>query len=146
MIAARCPGNRFITFFCATIDPQTGDLTYCNAGHNPPVLLRKNGAVELLEGGGMILGIVPAARYEEFKVHMETGDVIALYSDGVTEACQVNAEVEFGEEHLIECLRATAGAPAKRTIATVMQSLRKWTEGVGFADDVTLVVARRGTA
>jgi serine phosphatase RsbU (regulator of sigma subunit)/pSer/pThr/pTyr-binding forkhead associated (FHA) protein len=143
MIAARCPGNRFITFFIATIDPRTGDLTYCNAGHNPPILVRQNGTVHLLEGGGMILGILPSATYEEFSGKIDQGDVIALYSDGVTEACQPDAEVEFGEEHLVQCLQVNAGAPARKVVSCIMEALKQWTAGGGFADDVTLVIARR---
>ena len=97
-LAARCPGNRFITFFLGLLDPATGEMTYCNAGHNPPILVRKNGTTEQLAGGGMILGIFGAAEYENQTVTLQEGDLLALFSDGITEACQPALEEEFGEE------------------------------------------------
>ncbi len=142
-LAARCPGNRFITFFLGLLDPVTGEMTYCNAGHNPPILVRKNGTVEQLTGGGMILGIFGAAQYENRAIKLEEGDLLALFSDGITEACQPNLEEEFGEERLTELLVENLAAPSTVVIEKVMEKLNVWGAGESFADDVTIVVVRR---
>ena len=84
---ASCPDNRFITFFTCIADPKTGEVVYTNAGHNPPLVVRAKGGFETLEGGGgMILGILPMAQYEEAHVTLDPGDILVLFSDGVTEA------------------------------------------------------------
>ncbi|MEI9812564.1 MAG: PP2C family protein-serine/threonine phosphatase [Acidobacteriota bacterium] len=70
---ANLPGNRFITFFIGILNPQTGEVVYGSAGHNPPVLVRARGGFELLGGGGLILGILPMAKYEESRVTLEKG-------------------------------------------------------------------------
>lgn len=142
-LAARCPGNRFITFFLGLLDPATGEMTYCNAGHNPPILVRKNGTAEQLAGGGMILGIFGGAEYENQTVTLEKGDLLALFSDGITEACQPSLEEEFGEQRLTELLVANLASTSSVVIEKVMESLNSWGAGESFADDVTIVVVRR---
>ncbi len=142
-LAARCPGNRFITFFLGLLDPLTGEMTYCNAGHNPPILVRKNGTAEQLAGGGMILGIFGGAEYENQTIKLEEGDLLALFSDGITEACQPNLEEEFGEERLTELLVANLASSSTIVIEKVMEKLNAWGAGESFADDVTIVVVRR---
>src|SRR3954469_19891354 len=84
--AANCPSNRFISMFFCVLDPATGELSYANAGHNPPLLVRASGSFELLEGGGPVLGIVASAKYENYRVDLQRGDMLVIYSDGVTEA------------------------------------------------------------
>ena len=142
-LAARCPGNRFITFFLGLLDLVTGEMTYCNAGHNPPILVRKNGTSEQLAGGGMILGIFAGAAYENRTITLEQGDLLALFSDGITEACQPGLEEEFGEERLTELLVANLSSSSPVVIEKVMESLNSWGAGESFADDVTIVVVRR---
>ena len=142
-LAARCPGNRFITFFLGLLDPVTGEMTYCNAGHNPPILVRKNGTAEQLTGGGMILGIFGAAEYENQRITLEEDDLLALFSDGITEACQPGLEEEFGEERLTELLVANLPSSSSVVIEKVMEGLNSWGAGESFADDVTIVVVRR---
>ena len=137
-----CPSNRFITFFFCVLDPSTGDLSYCNAGHNPPVIVRKNGSVEYLDGGGPVLGIVPIANYAEYKVKLECGDVLAIYSDGVTEATNAKND-EFGDERFAEVLKATRQKSAAEIVGAVNQALTDFAAGSPAADDITLVVARR---
>src|SRR6202789_4091592 len=85
IITANCPSNRFITFFIGVLDPKTGELTYVNAGHNPPLVAHADGSVEKLEGTGLILGILPMATYQQGVCRMDPGDVLLLFSDGVTE-------------------------------------------------------------
>jgi phosphoserine phosphatase RsbU/P len=142
-ISAKCPNNRFITFFLGVLDPETGEFRYCNAGHNPPLLVRHDRSVEMLEGGGIILGIVPDAEYETQTVQLDRGDLIALYSDGVTESMPFESEEEFGEEKLGKVLKANVGQHAKVVMDHVLAAITEWTAGAGFADDVTLVIARR---
>lgn len=142
IIHTSCPNNRFITFFLGVLDPATGEMTYCNAGHNPPLLLRANGTVENLETTGLILGILPRSEIAQSTCKLEPGDLVVLYSDGVTEAARVDVDEEFGEERLGETLRACCGQPAARMIQTVIQKVAEFTSGAPPADDITLVVVK----
>src|SRR5947209_9705279 len=84
--SANCPSNRFISLFFCILQGDTGDLTFCNAGHNPPLIIRSEGGYEQLKGGGPVLGILPFIEYQEYHAHLAPGDVLVIYSDGVTEA------------------------------------------------------------
>jgi sigma-B regulation protein RsbU (phosphoserine phosphatase) len=138
-----CPSNRFITFFICVLDPATGDLAFCNAGHNPPVIVRANGAVENLEGGGPPLGILSVVNYTEYRAKLETGDVLAIYSDGVTEATNAKDE-EFGDDdRFAAVLKANRRKSASEIVAAVNQALTEFAAGSPQADDITLMVARR---
>jgi len=138
-----CPSNRFITFFICVLDPATGELTYCNAGHNPPVIVRAAGSVEYLDsGGGPVLGILSIANYTENRVNLQPGDVLAIYSDGVTEATNAKDE-EFGDERFAEVLTANRAKTAPEIVAAVNQALTDFAAGAPQADDITLMVARR---
>jgi phosphoserine phosphatase RsbU/P len=143
---AHCPDNRFITFFMTVADPATGELVYTNAGHNPPVLVRKTPSAarsfDQLEGGGMILGILPMSQYQEFRVKMEPGDVLVLYSDGVTEAVDRNDQ-DFGEQRLADLVASLRDRPASEIVEAVHAEVAKFTQGAPPADDITVVVARR---
>ena len=143
--AANCPSNRFISFFFSVLDPVSGELKYSNAGHNPPLLIRADGTVETLEGGGLILGIFAMAKYEESICRLNPGDVLLLFSDGVTEAVNPSND-EFGEEQLIEVLRANRDRTADEIIAAVTQAVNTFASGAPSADDLTLVVAKRVAA
>jgi serine phosphatase RsbU (regulator of sigma subunit)/pSer/pThr/pTyr-binding forkhead associated (FHA) protein len=138
----KCPSNRFITFFFCVLDPGTGELAYCNAGHNPPVIVRANGAVEYVDGGGTVLGILSIANYSEYRAKLEPGDALAIYSDGVTEATNAKDE-EFGDERFAEVLAANRQKSAAEIVAAVTQALTEFAAGSPPADDITLVVARR---
>src|SRR5205085_6632808 len=81
-LAVRCPVGRFITFFYGLLDGATGRLNYSNAGHNYPLILRANGKVEQLSESGMVLGIFPSTQYEQMETKLESGDMLALFSDG----------------------------------------------------------------
>ena len=143
IICQTCPGNRFITFFIGVIDPATGEMTYCNAGHNPPVLVRADGAVEHLEGGGMILGIFAKATYESQTCCLNPGDVVVLFSDGVTEATQPGLDEEFGEDRLAQIVAEQRTQSAQSILDCVNDRLMQWIGGAPQADDITLVVGRR---
>jgi phosphoserine phosphatase RsbU/P len=137
-----CPENRFITFFFGILDPATGELRYASAGHNPPVLVRANRDYELLPGGGLILGILPMAKYEENVATLHRGDTLVMFSDGVTEAPNPRDE-EYGEERLAHLIASMPQASARELVQAVHSSVAQFTEGAPPADDITVVVARR---
>jgi phosphoserine phosphatase RsbU/P len=143
IISSNCPANRFITFFIGVLDPKTGELTYVNAGHNPPLVAHADGTVEKLEGTGLILGILPIAKYEQGVCHMDPGDAVLLFSDGVTEAVRPDADEEFGEERLAQILAGLRNQSAESIIADINQRVDDFTCGAPPADDITLVVAKR---
>jgi len=140
-VAAHSPPNRFITMFFGVIDPRAGTLVYCNAGHNLPIVVRASGAMETLPGKGMVLGILPEIGYEEQATDLRRGDLLAVFSDGVTEATSPAGE-EFGETRLAETLLAHRDKDASAIIDAVLDQIHEWGDGAPPADDVTLVVAR----
>lgn len=144
-LAAYCPRNRFITFFLAILDPATGELTYTNAGHNPTIIVRAGGDVELLEEGGPVLAILPSFPYSEHQTQLRPGDLLFLYSDGLTEA-EDGECVEFGEARLIELLRAHPAASAEAVISAVREAVQTWTGGRPLADDMTMLAVRLAPA
>jgi serine phosphatase RsbU (regulator of sigma subunit) len=91
-LAERCPPGRFITLVYALLDPRTGSVAYSNAGHNYPILIRAHGSVEQLRRGALVLGIQPDVEYALSEITLEPGDMLALYSDGVTEARRPTGE------------------------------------------------------
>ncbi|HYL34739.1 MAG TPA: SpoIIE family protein phosphatase [Bryobacteraceae bacterium] len=143
IITSNCPSNRFISFFFGVLDPKTGLLTYVNAGHNPPLLVHRTGQVEKLEGTGVILGILPGAKYEQRTCTLEPGDVVVLFSDGVTEACTPDTDEEFGEDRLAAALAELKDLPAQSIIESINQQVQEFTAGAPPADDITLVIAKR---
>jgi sigma-B regulation protein RsbU (phosphoserine phosphatase) len=138
---ANCPSNRFITFFFSVLDPS-GTLLHANAGHNPPVLMRAAGDWQMLEGGGPPLGIVKIAPYGEQRGALGPGDMLVIYSDGVTEANNGNLD-EFGEERLIAVLRQNRHRPAGEIVQAVTEAVAEFAAGAPPADDLTLLVAKR---
>ncbi len=140
-VSINAPSNRFITLFFAIIDPATNGLNFCNAGHNPPLLIRASGEIERLKAKGTVLGILPEVGYEEQRVDFGTGDMITIYSDGVTEAVNSQGD-EFGEDRLAELLLANRDKGAVAVIDAVLEQLSEFTDSSPPDDDVTLVVAR----
>ena len=114
--AANCPGNCFITLFAAVLNPATGRIDYCNAGHNPPVLIHKNGEVGQLGATGLVEGIVGDATYQEGICALERGDILLLFSDGLTEASKPDSGEEFGEERLINLLKKERDQPSAKLL------------------------------
>jgi serine phosphatase RsbU (regulator of sigma subunit) len=141
-MSTNCPVNRFVTLFACIIDAAAGEIRYCNAGHNPPLLVREGNRVERLESCGTVLGILPELGYEERRCRFEPGDVLALFSDGITEATSPKDE-EFGEGRLAELLVGRRGQAASTVLDAATEAVSAWTEGAAPTDDITLVVARR---
>jgi len=142
-VSANCPDNRFITFFMGVIDPKTGEFVYTNAGHNPPVVVRADGEFETLTGaGGVILGILPMASYQEARTTLNPGDVLVLFSDGVTEAADPSDD-EYGEERLGALVARMKDRPSEEIVEAIHSTVAAFTQGAPAADDITVVVARR---
>ena len=143
MICRNCPVNRFISFFVAVVCPQRGDIRYCNAGHNPPLLLRADGALQRLETGGGLLGIDPEGAYAHADLNMSSGDVLVLFSDGVTEAWRPDGTDDFGEHRVAVIAADMRHAPAITILNAIGDQLMAWIGKADPADDITLVVAKK---
>jgi len=137
-----CPGNRFVTFFLAEIDPDTGTLSFSNAGHNPPMLVRDDGACEMLEGGGPVLGVLDKMPYTGLTCQLQEGDTVTLFSDGVTEAVN-EADEEYGEARLEQFLIKNHDLPAKELVSRIHQDVKDFAGNAAQNDDVTIVVVKR---
>lgn len=142
MVARRTGPEKFVTFFAAHYDPETGNVLYTNAGHNPGLLIRSGGAVELLEAHGTPLGIVPGRRYGSDSLTMAPGDLMVLYSDGVTEATNPD-DLEFGLDRLRDTVLPGRFLPLRDLAQSVVEELTAFAAGIPFADDRTLVILRR---
>jgi serine phosphatase RsbU (regulator of sigma subunit) len=136
------PANRFVTLFIAELDPATRELRFINAGHNPPLIARANGDVEQLEAGGLPLGLMPFAEYEAGTARLDPGDVLVVYSDGVSEANNL-AEEEFGLERLSEVIKANVGGSAAGIRDKVESALSTFTGTAPANDDITLVIVKK---
>ncbi len=141
-MVASSPGNRFATVFLGSLAPATGEFAYANAGHNPPLWLRGNGEITLLSDGGPILGILPAASYRDYWLELNPGDVLLMYSDGVTEASNAEGE-EFGVERLQDVLKQHGGSSAETLLVAVREAVENWVADTPPEDDATVVVVRR---
>jgi serine phosphatase RsbU (regulator of sigma subunit) len=140
--SANCPSNRFITFFSCIVDGDTGEVAFCNAGHNPPLIVRKSGEVEELSGAGPVLGILGSIEYAEYRTHLDEGDTLVIYSDGVTEAANPEGE-EFDTERLGAAVQRSRTEPAGAIVEAVNRAVADFTAGAPQSDDITLIVARR---
>ena len=129
IVKSNCPGNRFITFFICVLDPATGEVAYCNAGHNPPLLVRRDGTMESLPSGGLILGILPMATYTEGRCRLDPGDTVVLFSDGVTEAAPPSGDGDFGEERLADVIRQNTSEPVMNVVQAVFDEVVRFTGG-----------------
>jgi sigma-B regulation protein RsbU (phosphoserine phosphatase) len=136
---------RFISFFFCELDNLTGALKYVNAGHNPPVVLRRKGKIERLGTCGMCLGMFPAEKYSSNSVTLKRGDIAVLYTDGMTE-CRNKENKEFDERQFIKLIRKNSGCSAKVLLNRVFKELELFTRGAGQMDDMTLVVIKRVAA
>lgn len=134
--------GKFITFFWSTLDLKSGSMRYVNAGHNPPYLFRADGSMEKLDVGGIILGLMSTiAPYEEASVTMRKGDVLVMYTDGVSEAMNAKGE-DFTEELLEKILRKSLSLPAQEIIRTVRTELEQYTRDTPQSDDITMLVIK----
>ena len=131
---------RYATAFLATFDPETRRLSYSNAGHLPAIIVRDEDTIRCHEGG-LPIGLFESAAYETGALTLARGDLLALFTDGVTEAPGPNGE-EFGAARLADLLRAHRTGPLDAVIDTVLDALLQWSGPIDAHDDVTLVLAR----
>jgi serine phosphatase RsbU (regulator of sigma subunit)/pSer/pThr/pTyr-binding forkhead associated (FHA) protein len=136
------PPNRFVTLFYAELDPKTGTLAFLNAGHNPPLIVHTGGTMEQLASGGLPLGILADADFREGRTKLYPGDVLVIYSDGVSEAVNPNGE-EFGATRLYEVVARNLDTSASGIRDRIESALTKFCQGTPAADDITLVIVKR---
>ena len=138
ILCGRIAEGRFISFFYCIADTAVGTLTYANAGHYPPVLVRANGTVERLDRGGAVLGVFSDAHYEQGQVAAASGDRLVCFTDGVTEARSATDE-EYGEDRLIAATVANRCCSAPALQARLAEDVATFSGGT-FQDDATLIV------
>jgi sigma-B regulation protein RsbU (phosphoserine phosphatase) len=139
--------NMFVTIFCAKLDFATGELWYSNAGHNPPLLLRKGQRPEWLPlPPGLVLGALPGSTFRTDRILLNPGDALFTYTDGVTEAMDPEAAM-FTEERLASTLKPLAGAGPKELVEAVGTAVKAFAAGAPQSDDVTMLALKyRGKA
>ena len=131
--------SRFLTTFYGILAAD-GAFTYCNAGHNPPLLVSASG-IRRLDVGGLVLGLFEQAAFEEETVKLEKGDVIIAFSDGVTEAMNADSE-EFSDDRLLACANAHRGEPPQQIMSALLGDVQAFCAGATQSDDVTVVMVR----
>lgn len=138
------PSNRYATFFYSEYDPQSRVLTYVNAGHNPPIVLRPSGdtfEIVRLDVGGMVVGLLGDAPCEQGELQLQSGDTLIAFTDGISEAMNSDSE-EWGENRLIEAAQQCQAKSSVEIIQNLMRAADEFAAGAPQHDDMTLVIAR----
>lgn len=141
-LAENIPANRFVTLFVAELNRETGALGFLNAGHNPPLVAHADGTLEQLAAGGLPLGIKSGFEFTEGRTQLNHGDVLVIYSDGVSETVNRLGE-EFGTSRLAEVVQTNAQSNAAGLRDRIEGALTKFAQGAHAADDVTMVIVKR---
>jgi sigma-B regulation protein RsbU (phosphoserine phosphatase) len=131
--------SRFVTLMFGIVSAD-GQLTYCNAGHNPPIVIGERG-MRHLEAGGPVVGLLEFAPYGQETIRLDSGDTIIVFSDGVSEALSTSGE-EFGDERLQAIAQATGQATAQTIVDRIVTDVRTFTKGAPQSDDITVMVIR----
>jgi sigma-B regulation protein RsbU (phosphoserine phosphatase) len=134
------PANKYATLFYGVYREDQRSLTYVNAGHNPPLVIRSTGQVERLSDGGPVLGLFPVVSFVAGETRFESGDRLVLYTDGLTEALNEDGE-EFGEVRLIAAATATAARDAASTRMSILNAHAAFAQSAPRTDDLTMLVA-----
>jgi sigma-B regulation protein RsbU (phosphoserine phosphatase) len=141
-ICRHSPGWRFITLFYGVYTPSTGALTYVNAGQNPPLLRRADGSIERLCGTGIALGMFDSSSYDAVSTSVNHGDILVLYSDGITEA--ENPAGEPFEESGLERFLGLRGTDSPAVLApAVLRAVEAHARDSRFTDDLTVLILKR---
>jgi sigma-B regulation protein RsbU (phosphoserine phosphatase) len=141
IICQNTPSDKFISFFWARYGIGTGVLEYVNAGHNPPFVFRPDGEVVGLSEGGMLLGALPTfAPYTGDSFRLQEGDVVVMYTDGVTEALNEREE-EYGEDRLRDVIRQNVASDAAGIQEAIVRDVRRFTNDT-YSDDITILVIK----
>jgi hypothetical protein len=141
VVCASTDDNAFITFFYCVVDSNTGELSYVNAGHNPPFVLRPDGTRTELTEGGLVLGFAPGARYAEGRIALAPGDALVMFTDGVTEATNESGEM-YGEARLYDVIAQHRASGPREIEERVYASVTRFADGAPQTDDLTMVVVK----
>jgi sigma-B regulation protein RsbU (phosphoserine phosphatase) len=144
-VGRHAPGNRFITLFCGVFTPLSGELRYVSAGHTPPLILRVGGGTDRLADGGIALGMFAQSTYFTGRALLGPGDLVAVYSDGITEA-ENPAGKPFDERGLETALLSASSVGLADLVNGVVRAVEQHTGDVRFADDLTILLLRRSTS
>lgn len=135
--------NVFISFFMGILDPEKEEMTYVNAGHNPPILLGISGGVQKFVGTGLCLGMLPDVRFGTKTTPLRAGDLLCVHTDGIVERQGRNGE-QFGDDRLIETLQKWSGLRARDIVNKVFETVDAFSESLEPEDDMTLIILKRG--
>jgi serine phosphatase RsbU (regulator of sigma subunit) len=141
LLCRSTPAQKFVTFFFSTLDPLTHVLTFCNAGHTPTLHFHRDGITHLVTGGA-VLGMLDKFSYRQDSIDLHRGDVVVIYSDGVTEAIDAD-ELEFGEEQLLDVVNAHRDESANAILDALFEAVRRHQFQQPQYDDITAVVIKR---
>ena len=144
-LAERVGEGRFVTLFYLVLRPDTGRVAYANAGHNPPLVVRANGEMIALEVSGIPLGILPGSEYPVFEDTLAPGEVLVLFSDGVTDAASTSGDL-FGDDRLAEVLKSNRAGRASEILDAILLAVDTFRSEGPLPDDLTLVVLKRLSA
>jgi len=133
--------HSFISFFCGVLDRDKREVTFINAGHNPPLLMEPGGGIRFLDSTGFCLGMFPGVRYETTTIRLAPGEILCLYTDGIIEGRNRKQE-EYTVEGLVQQLRESANLPARDMIQKVYEGVSRYTDFAAPGDDMTLVVVK----
>ena len=133
--------NQFVTAFYGIFDATNRTLAYSNAGHNPALVMEVDGSARFEERGGVPLGMFRDTRYYEYYLTIESGQMLVLYTDGLTEARSATEE-EYGRDRLVESVRKCRDLSAREMIDYIHRDLITWTDGQGADDDVTIFIIK----
>ena len=141
----KTPPERYVTAFLCALDPPSGRLSYTNAGHNTGLLVRADGSVQKLDANGMPIGLFPVVEYERAELRLEPGDLLVLYTDGITEAANAAGE-EFGLDRLQAVVSRYASEPLVAIAVAIETAVEVFADGTPYGDDRTVVMLRREPA
>jgi len=142
LIFQNTPPEQYITFFVSVFDPVTSMLTYVNAGHNAPILIHSDGELTMLQDGGVVLGCIPNMAYDQAEVKLQSGDMLLLFTDGVTEAMDAD-DVEFGETRVTQVVSAHRSDSPQTVLDAMEREVVLHHGAPTFDDDFTLLMVKK---
>ena len=134
--------EKYATLFLSFLDPKAHQLDYANSGHNPGILVKSIGETELLSSTGPPVGLIPEGNYWQESVELDSGDLLVLYTDGITEAANPEDD-EYGTDRLAEISKLRRQDDLELLAEAIQRDLDSFTRGVPYADDRTLLLLRR---
>ncbi|MFC1564184.1 PP2C family protein-serine/threonine phosphatase [candidate division KSB1 bacterium] len=137
-------GGKFVTLFLGGLQIKSGTLTYINAGHNPPYIIRESGKVEALGAGGPVVGMIDDASYISGYAVLDEGDILACYTDGIVESMNKN-DTMFSERRFLKIIRTERKQHLIRIMLRLFNDLQRFCDGIPYGDDVTLLFMRKRT-